>query len=124
MNARFNDEGTLAHDSLLAGGFPRVERKVTIASGAGALERGSVLADDGAGKLVLVNSNSATAATQDPLHVLAHDVDAAAADAEAIVYDTGEFNDAALTLGGTDDADTHRAALRALGIHLHTNTGA
>lgn len=46
----------------------------------------------------------------------------AAADSNATqvvdVYKTGEFNEDALTFGGSDTHDTHRDALRALGIYL------
>lgn len=124
MSANAQNEGTYTPDNLIAGGFPRVERKVTIANGAGALSAGTVLALDGSGDHVPVDSNSGTASIQDPVAVLAHDVDASAAAAEAIVYHTGEFNEAALTFGGSDDADTHRDALRILSIHLTTNLGA
>lgn len=34
------------------------------------------------------------------------------------VYETGEFNEDALAFGGADTHNTHRDALRALGIHL------
>ena len=124
MSASFDNQGSYAHDNLLAGDFPRVERKATVASGAGELKRGSVLALDGAGKAVLVDSGSGTASVQDPHAVLAHDVDATAADAEAIVYYTGEFNEGALVFGGTDTIDTHRDALRGLSIFTETNVGA
>lgn len=123
MNAGFKTEGTFVDPNLIAGNFPRVERKLTILTGA-VLTAGAVLALDGAGKGVLVDSASATASIQNPVAILAHDVDTTEGDAEAIVYYAGEFNEAALTFGGTDTADTHRDALRPLGIYLTTNLGA
>ena len=124
MNAGFSTSGTYTTPNLIAGNFPRVERKLTIASGAGALTAGAVLALDGAGKAVLVDSQSVTSSIQNPVAILAHDVDASAADAEAIVYYAGEFNERALTFGGTDTAADHRQAMRRLGFYLTTNLGA
>ena len=41
-----------------------------------------------------------------------------AADANAVVFLSGAFNEGSLTFGGTDTADTHRKALRDLNIYL------
>ena len=120
----FSTIDTYQPDSLLAGDFPRVERKLTVASGAGVLPRGAVVALDGAGKAVLVDSSSVTPSAQEPVAVLAHEVDATSADAEGIVYYTGEFNEAALTFGGTDTVADHVDALRALSIFTDTIIGA
>lgn len=126
MLADFQNEGAFAHSNLLAGDMPRVPEKQTVLSGAGNLTAGAVLAKDSANadKLVLVNSGSATGSIQTPYAVLAHDVDASAADADAMVYLSGHLNELALTFGGTDTADTHRAALRSLGIFITPNMGA
>jgi len=87
---------------------------------------GTVLArDSGNGnKLVPVNDASGTSSITDPHAVLAHDVDATSADAEAIVYIHGHFNGAALTFGGDDTAADHKDALRAKGIFISNNLGA
>lgn len=120
MTAEFNSETALAHDKLFASDFPRVSEKQTLLSGAGDLTAGSVLAKDSgnANKLVLVNDASATASIQSPYAILADDVDASAADAEAMVFLAGHFNEEALTFGGDDTAADHRDALRDLGIYL------
>lgn len=125
-NTTFESGGTLTEFNLFAGDFPRTERKETILSGTGDLKAGAVLAQDSgnANKLVLVDDASATASIQTPYAILANDVDASAADAEAIVYLSGEFNESVLSFGGDDTADDHRAALRQLGIYLGTNVGA
>lgn len=104
-------------DNLFAGNvMPVVTEAVTIASGAGVLTRGTVLGRiTASGKCVAVNSGNADG-SQDPYAVLAHDVDATAADAVASVYLTGEFNEDELSFGGTDTADTHRVACRKIGI--------
>lgn len=124
MDASFKTSGEYKAANLIAGNFPRVERKLTIAAGTGELLPGAVFALEGDGKAVLVDSASVTPSVQNPVGILAHEVDALDADAEAIVYYAGEFNELELTFGGTDDADTHRDALRRLGIFLTTNIGA
>jgi len=126
MSAEFSIEGTLAYDNLLAGDMPRVAEKQTVLSGAGSLEAGAVLAKDSgnSNKLVPVNDASATASIQTPYAILAEAVDATSADAGAMVYLSGHFNEIALTFGGDDTADDHRAALRGLGIFVTKNTGA
>ena len=127
MNANFETAGTFAAENLFAGEFPVVTKKVVVASGAGALTAGSVLALNSAGKYVLVDSGAG--ATGDirrtPEGVLRFPVNAASADAEAIMCLTGDFSRAALTFGGSDTAADHEAALRALCIFTHkTNQGA
>jgi len=126
MLADFTEEGTLAHDNLIAGDMPRVSEKQTVLSGTGALTAGAVLAKDSgnSNKLVLVDDASGTASINAPYAILAHDVDASAADAEAVVHLSGHFNELALTFGGDDTADDHRAALRGLGIFITPNQGA
>lgn len=124
MSASFGTEGSYSHPNLFAGDFPRVEKKETIVSGAGDLVAGTVLGKiTTGGKLTVVDDSLANGA-ENPHAILAHDVDASAADAEAIVYESGHFNESALTFGGDDTADDHRAALRGLGIYLSKNVGA
>jgi hypothetical protein len=121
MNASFSNAGSSADPNLIAGAFPRVDRKLTVLTGQ-TLAAGTVLALDGAGKAVPVDSG--TPSIQNPVAILAHDVDTTGGDREAIAYYAGEFNEAALTFGGSDTADTHRDALRRLGIYLTNNVGA
>jgi hypothetical protein len=111
-----NPIGTSTPDNLLAGEFPRVTAWGTIASGAGALARGTVLGQiTSTGKLVPVNSGLSTGA-QNPYAVLAEAADATAADATAALYFTGEFDENQLVFGGTDTIATHRKAMRALSM--------
>jgi len=126
MTATFTSAGTFAHPNLLASDFQTITEKDTVLSGAGELVAGTVLArDSGNGnKLVPVNDASGTSSITDPHAVLAHDVDATSADAEAIVYIHGHFNGAALTFGGDDTAADHKDALRAKGIFISNNLGA
>lgn len=72
----------------------------------------------GSGKYKTVNSANVDG-SGDPEVVLADEsVDATAADKPASAYLTGEFNEDKLVFGGTDTKETHRAALRKLGIFL------
>lgn len=121
--AAFGTVGSQYKDNLLAGDFPRIERMETILSGAGELEAGAVLAQDSENdnKLVLVDSGSETDSVQAPYAVLMHDVDATASDVQGFVYLAGHLNELELSFGGTDTAETHRAALRQLGIYLGEN---
>lgn len=124
MNATFESAGALTHPNLFAGDFPRVEDKLTVADGAGNLTAGAVLALDGSGNGVLVDSGNATPSIQSPHAILAQDIDASTTGGEVIVYLAGHFNESELTFGGTDTVADHRAALRQLGIYLGTNVGA
>lgn len=110
---------TFTPDNLIAGDYPLVTDVKTILTGR-SLKRGTVLAEDSANsnKLVAVDSASGTASIQDPVCVLAEDVDATSADANGTVYLSGSFNEGGLTFGGTDTADTHRKALRDLNIYV------
>ncbi|MGF7175852.1 head decoration protein [Azospirillum doebereinerae] len=104
--------------SLIAGDFPRVTRKVTIASGAGLLIAGTLLGRITASKKMVKSASASSDGSQTPNAVLAETVDATAADAEAIVYFTGEFNADQLTLGTGHTADSVRDGLRDLSIFL------
>lgn len=101
--------------TLIAGDYPRITRKVTIAAGA-ALAAGALLGQiTASGKYVLSASASADG-SQAPSVVLAEDIDASGSDREAIVYLTGEFRTDAMTFGTGHTASSTRAALRALSI--------
>jgi hypothetical protein len=105
------------YDQLIVGSFPTVMDGVTLKAGT-SYKRGSVLGIITAeGKAVLVDSSKADG-SQNPYAILAEDVDATASDKVGPVYLTGEFNQNALTFGGTDTASTHNAALRNLSIFL------
>lgn len=75
---------------------------LVVSAGSGKLKKATLAATDGSNKVY---------------GVLAEDVDATAADAEAVVYLTGEFNEDALTFGtGLTKANTKEEA-RAKNIH-------
>lgn len=112
---------TLNHDNLLASDYPAVTDVVTILSGEN-ITRGTCLGKvTASGKYVIVDSTNADG-SQNPIAILAEDCDASAADTTAVVFLSGAFNQSHVTFGGTDTADTHRAALRALNIYLKKST--
>lgn len=112
---------TFERDNLFAGGVqPVVTGPIVIASGQN-LTRGTVLGIVTAtGEGTIVNS-AATDGSQTPYAILQEDVDATSEAKAASIYFTGEFNENALTFGGTDTADTHRKKLREIGIFLKSN---
>lgn len=77
----------------------------------------------GTGKYVL-SAAAATDGSQIPVAILAEDADATNADVTTIAYETGEFNQTAITFGAGHTADSVRDGLRALGIFLKTNLAA
>jgi hypothetical protein len=113
-------------DNLMAGDYPVVTDIRTLLTGQGTLKRGTVLAEDSAhaNKLVTVNSASGTNSVKSPVCILAEEADTSGTDVNAQVYLSGAFNEASLTFGGTDSADSHRVALRALNIYLKKSISA
>ncbi|MQM37679.1 hypothetical protein KBTX_01681 [wastewater metagenome] len=92
----------------------------TVLGGQGVLARGTVVARDGADKLVPVDSGSGTQSVQTAVAILAADVDTSGGDVAAPLYYAGEFNEGRVSFGGTDTADTHRDAMRQRGLFLRT----
>lgn len=115
---------TFTPDKLLASDYPAVTDVVTILSGE-VLARGTVLGKITAGgKHVIVNSAGTDDGRRAPVAILAEDCDATGGDKQAIVFLSGAFNEGACVFGGTDTADTHRAALRDLNIYLKKSVAA
>lgn len=119
-------EGTFEYDDLFAGEQNLVTYQGTVLTGQGVLSRGSVLAQDSGNgdKLVLVDSGSATTSITEPYAILAEEVDTSSGDVVAPLYAAGVFNEDALIFGGTDDKETHRAALRDLNMFIKPITAA
>lgn len=107
-----------ADDNLIAGNTHLlVSRKGTLVSGQN-LKRGALLGRITTGGKLTLSLSASSDGSQNPVAVLAHDTDASAADTETLVYDRGDFNEAAVTFGTAHTADSVRTALRALGITL------
>lgn len=113
-----------AYPDLFAGEFPAVTVDVTIASGEGELAAGTVLGRVTADGDFILSLSAAGDGSEDPIAILAKDVDATSADVEAPVYLTGEFDEDALTFGTGHTADSTRWALAARGIYLKTTVSA
>lgn len=109
-----------AYPDIFAGEFPRVTVDVTISSGEGELEAGTVLGRVTADGEFIVSESAADDGSEDPIAVLAKDIDATSADVEAPVYLTAEFDEDALTFGTGHTANSTRWDLHARGIHLKT----
>jgi len=108
----FTDQGSTTADILLAGEFPRVSELATITGGNYA--RGTVLKDS-SGSLTICG------ASDTPEAILAEAVDATSEDKQAVVYLTGEFNSAALTVASGSTVASLKAKLRAKSIFVKTN---
>lgn len=117
--AKFETLGTNAEDSLLAGNAHLlVGRKITIASGQGVLKRGTVLGKITASGKYVKSLSASSDGSQTPDLILAEDVDATSADAQALAYARGDFAAQALTLGTAHTVASITEGLRAKGITL------
>lgn len=84
--------------NLFAGEFPRAMLTVTIESGQD-LSAGAVLGKITASGKFVLSLAAASDGSETPIAILAEDCDASAADVEATAYFSGDFAQAALTLG-------------------------
>ena len=108
---------TYTPDNLIAGDYPLVTGEAVIESGQN-LSRGALLGKVAATDKFKLCDSAAADGSENPQGILAEDIDASAADQISTYYLAGEFNEAAIIFGGSDDADTHRAVLRDLNIYL------
>lgn len=117
MNASIQTEGTYSPDALFSGDLKAVSIKATILTGQ-VITRGAVLGTVTASGKMILSLSAAGDGSQVPNAILAEDVDATAADVEAMVYLTGEFNVDALTIGTAHTAASIRQGLRERGIFI------
>ncbi len=115
----FTDQGSTTSDNLLAGEFPRIAELATISGGKYA--RGTILGKITANGKCTICTSAATDGSKDAYAVLAETVDASEEDKQAVVYLTGEFNAAALTVGSGLTVDGLKDALRAKSIFIKNN---
>ena len=121
MTASFASQGSSVPDNLLAGAHPHINsRKVTLISGQN-LTRGAVLGRITTGGKYNLSLSAAGDGSEVPRAILAQDCDASGGDEECLIYETGDFNEDALTIGTAHTADSIRDGLRALGIFMHKN---
>ncbi|WP_274426754.1 head decoration protein [Chelativorans sp. YIM 93263] len=81
------------------GTFPVMTRKITVASGAGELKRGTVLGRVTANDKFLTAIDGAGDGSETPECILAADIDATAADVDTLAYYTGGYDASKLTFG-------------------------
>lgn len=114
--ASFSTEGTSVVDNLHAGDFPIRGKKVTLV--AGTYKRGHLLGRITASGKYNVSLSAASDGSQTPNAVCAEDL-VLAADGDAVIYISGDFNQNAMTFGTGHTADSVREGLRDLNIYLH-----
>ncbi len=115
----FMDQGSIKADTLLAGEFPRVSMLATITGGK--FERGTVLGKITASGKCTGCTSAATDGSKDVYGILAETVDASTEDKQAVVYLSGEFNSAALSVGEGYTVAGLADALRAKSIFIKNN---
>lgn len=123
MRPNFRNEGTFVPDNLFAGDFPAATDTVTIAAGQ-KLVRGAVLGAITANSKHVLSLAAAEDGSEEPVAILAEDIDATGADAKAPVYLTGQVNSRALTLGTGHTVASVKKALRPLSIFVKETVGA
>lgn len=120
--ANFSQD-TYTFDHLIAGPTPVSARKVTLVSGQN-LVRGAVLGVITASGKYTLSLSAAADGSQAPDAILAEDCDASAGDAEALIYERGDFAESALTLGTGHTVASIRQGLRDKNITLVNTTAA
>lgn len=111
-------------DALLLSTANVRTKKRTLASGQN-LARGAVLGIITSGGNLTLSASAAVDGSQTPRYVLAEACNASAGAAECLVYETGEFNGAALVLGAGHTLASIEQGLRSQGIYFQTiQTGA
>lgn len=112
-------EGTRTPDKLFAGDYPRQTRVLTVLAGSGVLTRGQLLGNITASNKRKPCLAASADGSQNPDCILAADVDASGgADVQALVYQTGEFNPAAMVIDAGLTLATITEQLRAKNIFL------
>ncbi len=107
--------GTYTHDSLIGGDFPLVTAEVTVLDGQD-ISRGALMGIVTASGKAIISDSAASDGSEVAYGVLTEDVNADGADVVSSVYLTGQFNDQALSFGGSDTVDDRRADMRALSM--------
>lgn len=110
-------EGIYNPDHLIAGDMPVKARRVTIGTSQ-TIVRGHVLGQITSGGNVIISLSAASDGSQVPRFIAAESITTGGSTAEAIVYEAGDFNEAALTLGASHTIASIREGLRGLSIFL------
>ncbi|HCJ57501.1 MAG TPA: head decoration protein [Clostridiaceae bacterium] len=114
--------GTFTPDNLIAGeNVPLLVKAVTIVTGQGVLNRGSVLGIISASNKGKLAAKASADGSQVAKYILAEDVDASSVDVVAQCYESGLFNRKALIFAADNTAADHEDSLRQYGIFLKDN---
>lgn len=114
---------TFTPDNLIGGEEIPSSRKVTLISGQNQ-PRGAVLGKITASGKYNLSLSAAADGSQIPTAILAEAVDASGGDKECLIYERGDFNEKAITLGTAHTVASVRDGLRDQGIYLQKAQGA
>lgn len=115
----FTDQGMRKEDNLIAGEFPRVSILATITGGK--YERGAILGKITTSGKCTSCTSAATDGSKEVYGIVAETVDASTEDKQAVVYLSGEFNAAALSVGEGYTVAGLIDTLRTKSIFVKTN---
>ena len=108
---------TVGRDNLIAGNMKISTEGVTVLTGQ-TLTRGAVIGIIAASGKAVLSLAASGDGSEVPYAIIAEDVDASAADVEAVAYLAGEFNQAAIDLGTGHTVASIKEGLREKGIFL------
>ncbi|MBK8159137.1 MAG: head decoration protein [Rhodospirillaceae bacterium] len=94
-----------------------ITRDITLISGQN-LGRGALLGKITASGKYTLSLSASGDGSQVPCALLVHDTNATAGDQKTAIYESGEFNAAAIAIGAGHTIASVRDGLRDLGIHL------
>lgn len=117
MKAKFENAGSTTLRTVRASDHPVRTTKVTILTGQN-LTEGAVIGKITASSKHILSLSGAADGSQTPDLILAEDVDATAADVEAIAYLAGHFVGSELTVGTGHTLDSIKEGLRVKGIFI------
>jgi hypothetical protein len=95
---------------MYLGSYPLATRQVTVVSGAGALERGTVIGQITSGLKYKTALSASEDGSETPRLILAADIDATSGDVETLAYCSGDFDQAKLIFGTGITAAAFEAA--------------
>ena len=113
----FTSQDSYTPDRLFAGDLKRESVKRTLLSGEN-VTRGAVLGIVTASGKYRLSASGAVDGSEVPDAIAAEDADASSGDTDVLIYRTGEFNEAALTLGTGHTVASISQGLRERGIFL------
>lgn len=113
----FDNQDSYTPDRLFAGELPRESVKRTLLSGQNVV-RGAVLGRVTASGKYVLSLSAAVDGSEVPDAIAAEDADATGGDVDVLIYRSGEFNEAALTIGTGHTAASISQGLRERGVFL------